>query len=608
MRYTPSQTLTSAEVDITSDADLTAVFNWYFFPGWKGSLDGQPVELRPVGEHGLIGVDVPAGEHRVRVYFGNTPLRRRAVILSSTSVGILILTLTLAPFASPHRKEKVNENGSYTFLSLLLILALFTFKQIYLDQHPSPLRHTRFDGQRVEGVQTPLQVNFGDQMELLGYDIASSTVQADGLLDVTLYWRALQPHLDTDYSVALHMVDEQGRLYGQKDSQHPAGHPTSRWSTDRYARDVHRLAPWLGTPPGVYTLQVAVYDVETGRRLDVRNAAGAPIGTYHPIATVQVTRPTQPFNPTEIDIARRWQTNGADEIPALAKANASGVRLLGFDPPPTHVDAGGRLPFTLYWQATDAPPDEYTVRISLAAPPDASEDPDPQPAVVARELAPPGRASYPTSAWHAGDIVRQGHTFLVPADTPTGEYGLYVDLLDSAGRPVTVSSQASQTPVPLIGVNVRAPERRFDPPPAHQPLSPTIAFDNLATLIGYDLDAVNVSPTDPLTVTLHWRAQRTAERSYVVFVHLVAEGQIIAQSDQAPNQGARPTTGWLPGEFIADTHVLTLPSETEPGRYTLVIGLYDPATDQRLPVLDEHKQANLGDYLTLTKIQIGEQN
>lgn len=611
-------TLTSADLRLQSDADLTAVFNWYFFPGWQATIDGRPVDLRPVGEHGLIGVDVPAGERHVTVRFGNTPLRRWAAGISLASVVILILYLVLAPLMTTRRfvadvqKKPAIENVQYPaitwFSTLLVIVSLFAVKHVYLDHYPSPLRRTRFDGQSVAGVQTPLQVDFGGEMMLMGYDLDSPTVRADGLLDVTLYWRAQAP-LDTDYSIALHIVDEQGRLYGQEDSQHPAGYPTSRWDLNSYARDLHRLAPWPGAPPGAYTLQVAVYDVDTGRRLEVRDATGAPVGASQPITVVQITRPSHPFNPAEIDIAQRWDT-GDDDAPALTRENPSGVRLLGFDPPPAQVYAGGRLPFTLYWQAqsADDPLDDYTAVISLAALDGAR---DVVTREVARELAPPGRASYPTSAWRAGDVVRHGHALLVPADTPAGVYGLYVDLQDASGR--LVNQSAAETPVPLTRVDVRAPERRFDPPAIQHPISPTVDFEDdaapVAALIGYDLDEAAISPGQPFTVTLHWQARGTADTGYVVFVHLVREGNIIAQSDRVPASGTRPTTGWLPGEFIADSHVLVIPPETPEGEeqeYTLALGLYDPATDQRLTAFDDER-AILGDHLALpTTIRIGE--
>ena len=84
-------------------------------------------------------------------------------------------------------------------------------------------------------------------------------------------------------------------------------------------------------------------------------------------------------------------------------------------------------------------------------------------------------------------------------------------------------------------------------------------------------------------VPLVWRAEAETPTDYRVFVHLVdATGAIVAQSDAAPAGWTRPTTGWLPGEYVLDTHILTLPATLPDGPLSLRVGLYDPDTGQRL--------------------------
>ena len=55
-----------------------------------------------------------------------------------------------------------------------------------------------------------------------------------------------------------------------------------------------------------------------------------------------------------------------------------------------------------------------------------------------------------------------------------------------------------------------------------------------------------------------------------------------AQSDAVPAEWTRPTTGWLPGEYVLDRHAIILPADLPAGKYDLVAGLYDPATGERL--------------------------
>jgi hypothetical protein len=101
-------------------------------------------------------------------------------------------------------------------------------------------------------------------------------------------------------------------------------------------------------------------------------------------------------------------------------------------------------------------------------------------------------------------------------------------------------------------------------------------------LTGYSLTRTPES----LLLNLVWQASATTEDSLNVFIHLQenATGRIWAQSDTGPAEWTRPTTGWLPGEFIADLHRLSLPADLPPGAYTLWAGLYEPRSGARVPV------------------------
>jgi hypothetical protein len=63
-------------------------------------------------------------------------------------------------------------------------------------------------------------------------------------------------------------------------------------------------------------------------------------------------------------------------------------------------------------------------------------------------------------------------------------------------------------------------------------------------------------------------------------------GQIVAQNDSAPAAGTRPASSWSVGELIADRRGLLLPGDLPPGEYGLRVGIYLPASGERLPVVD----------------------
>mgnify|MGYP000874624056 CR=1 FL=1 len=83
----------SAQVRAAGSARLR--FYTYYFPGWQAWVDGQPVPIAPDPPNGLIGVDVPAGEHTVEVRFGPTPVRRTAALISLAALAGVVMLLLL---------------------------------------------------------------------------------------------------------------------------------------------------------------------------------------------------------------------------------------------------------------------------------------------------------------------------------------------------------------------------------------------------------------------------------------------------------------------------------------------------------------------------------
>jgi hypothetical protein len=87
-------------------------------------------------------------------------------------------------------------------------------------------------------------------------------------------------------------------------------------------------------------------------------------------------------------------------------------------------------------------------------------------------------------------------------------------------------------------------------------------------------------------------------------VHLLAgDGQIVAQSDSVPVGGARPTSSWAEGELIVDRHGLLLPGELPAGEYQLLVGMYLPATGDRLVMASAEGKAP-ADSITLGSVTV----
>jgi 4-amino-4-deoxy-L-arabinose transferase-like glycosyltransferase len=134
-------------------------------------------------------------------------------------------------------------------------------------------------------------------------------------------------------------------------------------------------------------------------------------------------------------------------------------------------------------------------------------------------------------------------------------------------------------------------------------------FGDAITLVGYDTSAETVIPGDTLTLRFYWQASATPADNYSLFIHLVPlvmnEYTIIAQADGAPTIAERPTLAWNdPTEtLISPPFSLAIPSDTAPGDYRVLIGLYNYADGARLPVSDADRTA-LGDALELLCITV----
>ncbi len=115
--------------------------------------------------------------------------------------------------------------------------------------------------------QYPLQVNFADKIVLIGYDLPQETIKAGKTLYLTLYFQG-QAEMDEDYTIFVHLLDEESQIAAQRDSQPQSGnYPTSIWDIDEVVKDEYEMTLKPDMPPGTYRLEVGLYLLTTGERL-----------------------------------------------------------------------------------------------------------------------------------------------------------------------------------------------------------------------------------------------------------------------------------------------------------------------------------------------------
>jgi len=116
----------------------------------------------------------------------------------------------------------------------------------------------------------------------------------------------------------------------------------------------------------------------------------------------------------------------------------------------------------------------------------------------------------------------------------------------------------------------------------------TASFGNAVALEGVDLSTSHLKPEEALYVTLYWRSLEALSTSYKLFVQLLNDqGELVAQSDVIPMQGQWPTNLWNQGSRLTDRHRLLGQTLLPSGTYTIIVGVYDPTTLERIPVKAE---------------------
>jgi hypothetical protein len=275
-----------------------------------------------------------------------------------------------------------------------------------------------------------------------------------------------------------------------------------------------------------------------------------------------------------------YKERRADFDEALALV---GVGLSSANPMP-----GDELEVTLNWQALDAAEPAYTAFLHLLRADGTGA------AGVDESVL---RGLYQPDFWPQGMTFADPHHLALPSDLPPGRYRLDLGLYPS-GQPEASLPVEGGDRLPLASLtigDVAAP-----PPPSS---STGIDFDGLIRLVGYDLEWI---ADGDLQIKLHWQATGSIERDYTVFVHLVGpDGTIVTQHDAPPGDPFFPTSTWLPGETVVDPHLLSLPAETLPGNYSLLVGLYHQPSNERLPAVDDNG-VPLGDTVPLTTLAVGE--
>jgi len=439
----------------------------------------------------------------------------------------------------------------------------------YAWVYPGPIAGFGADPQP----QHPLGGQFGGEAQLLGYNLHPQPAAGGNSLIVTLFWRVLSTPA-ADRFVYLRLVDAQGHIWATADSPPVMGlWPAGRWQPDMLIEDAHALPIPAGTPPGTYRLEVGLYNPASGQPLA---ATGQPLGQGGGLLL------------GEVPVA--WQSvQTTPDLPYQVDSPLSpDLHLIGYDVSlPPKVTTGDVIPIRLAWRKVNPPFFSFAKgnRIGFKWRKDDLG-----------WLSQSDEFLQPTN-WENDAVLLSQHDVIIPPILSDGQYELEV-ILHSA------SEDPAGEPVSLGTTNITNPIRQFDlPAGAALPAGPAqlaAGPSQTVTLAGYNLEVAEQA----LDLRLYWSTGAPLTTPHKVFAQLLAaDNTLAAQSDSVPAQGQRPTTGWLPGEIVADPHRLPLAGDLPAGTYRLIAGLYNPSNGQRLPLLNESGQS-IGDAIFITEVPL----
>ena len=246
--------------------------------------------------------------------------------------------------------------------------------------------------------QYPQLVQFGDSIMFLGHSLDLNSVATEGEIGITLYWQCLSP-MGENYTVHLKVLNGGYHVYGQQDGM-PVhdGFPTNQWEEGIVVKDERQIRLLPGSPPGLYDIEVSLYDPYSQRSLEPQSG--------RLVLPIEIP-PREPPAIEALDI----------EHPMKAHLDNK-VKLLGYNIE-SSFHPGHGIHLDLFWQALQLMEEDYTVFIHLI---------DGEGNIWGQKDNPPWDGFYPTTLWTQGEIVRDQYDLMVSHDAPPGKYWLAVGM------------------------------------------------------------------------------------------------------------------------------------------------------------------------------------
>jgi len=247
------------EIQTSSERPFLLHLPRIFFPGWRASIDGAATPVSASPPFGLVSIGVPAGEHSLRVVYGDTFVRMSATLFSWFS----LLALTVCMLRMRTTRRVLAAIG--VLAAAIALMGVAEYGVADRSHHPTAMSITMDDEVRLQGFDLAINDAEKDTLHLPWGD---AIISAGDTLKVRLYWLSLASPAH-DYKVFIHLVrpDDSGPV-AQSDSQPNLGYrPMTGWTPGELVVDEQWLALPPDLPEGHYRLLAGLYRPDTMNNL-----------------------------------------------------------------------------------------------------------------------------------------------------------------------------------------------------------------------------------------------------------------------------------------------------------------------------------------------------
>jgi uncharacterized membrane protein len=240
-------------------------------------------------------------------------------------------------------------------------------------------------------VKNPLDVDMTDHLQLVGYDLPSTTLSPGDTLPLTLWWQSTDRPTQ-DHQAGFRLLDNANSVVWEAEQPLIPDYPAVYWQAGEINRSVYRLAIPSGVPGGEYSLQAGIGDSQIT------------------LAAVEI-------------VAREHRYDVPPMQHSVGAQFESGIMLLGYDMQAPAMQPGRTITVTLYWQTKQPISDSYKVSVQIL---------ETGSRIVTQDDSIPVHWTRPTTGWLLGEIITDEHVLSIPAGAAPGMWALIAALYEEA--------------------------------------------------------------------------------------------------------------------------------------------------------------------------------